>query len=534
MPKEQIKDLTELERRDFYTWMVNQYHLPNKKKYSFEGHEYLIDIAKRHWKKGDNVYIRKSSQCGASELALAMMFWMQERRLPDWQGIAYFFPAKSQLDDHVKSRVMPITEIPRFGVNVTLNNLSYLKYCGLPILFRSGQTRRNLISFAADFIIGDEFDEFENPMSVIPTIKARFNHSDYKWILGLSTPTYPDIGIDAAFKTSNQYYYHIPCQKCKKDFSPLTEVEIRGFENCVVRDSATKEVGFICPHCQELTNTCGVLGKWVLEHEVDNQNYGYSVSRLFTPRTTLKELLELYEDTSNIQEFYNSNLGLPYSPANSKLSHGDIVRRCIGDAELATYSKEETWCGIDVGKKCNWIVATGNSKDINVIAYGICTFDEIEKLLYKFNVRCLVIDLRPEEQSVKRIIKGKAGFYASDYNVGKQENWYTLTKADKEVSGGRFKVIKNDRTQTSDVVINKVSIKEEVTFPSSTKSDNKFIKQLCAMQRMEEEDKKTGEIRAYYGNAGKADHYFHALGYLILAFQIKKMRGGATPGQRIW
>ena len=534
---------SDLERIDFYTWMKNQYHLPNKKKYSFEGHEYLVDIAKRHWKPGDHVYIRKSSQCGASELALGMMYWMQERKLDGWQGIAYFFPAKTQLDDHVKSRVMPVMEIPRFAKNIELSNLGFMKYCRLPILFRSGQTRRNMISFSACFIITDEFDEYEAPMAVITTMKARFNHSAYKWILGLSTPTYPDIGIDAAFKTSNQYYYHIPCEKCKKEFSPLTEVEIRGFENCVIRDVTTKEVGFVCPHCEELTNTCGVIGRWVLEHEADNQYYGYSISRLFTPRTTLKELLELYEETSNIQEFYNSNLGLPYSPANSRLSHGDVVKRCIGATEMVSGSAEPTWCGIDVGKKCHWIIGKGDPRNIEVIAYGTDNFDKVfpendadiaSGILYKYNVKTLVVDLRPYEQEVKRIIKGKSGFYASDYNTGKQQDWYTLNKADKEIKGGRFKVIKNDRTQTCDVVINKVSIKEEITFPSYTKSDKKFINQLCAMQRMEKEDKDTGEIKAFYGNGKKADHYFHALGYLILAFQMKKTGSGATPGQRIW
>lgn len=391
-----------------------------------------------------------------------------------------------------------------------------------------------MISFSADCILLDEFDEFISPMSVIPTMKARFNHSKYKWIFGLSTPTYPDIGIDAAFKSSNQYYYHMPCEKCKKPFSPLTEVEIHGFENCVVRDEKTGKAGFVCPHCKGLTNTCGVKGKWVLEHEADNQYYGYSISRLFTPRTTLDELLELYEESLNIQEFYNSNLGLPYSPANSRLSHGDVTKRCIGVSESVGKSVEPTWCGIDVGKKCHYIIGRGDSKDIEVIAYGICKFDDLAGVLFKYNVRTLVIDLRPYEQEVKKFIKGKHGFYASDYNSGRQENWYTLAKADKEIKGGRFKVIKNDRTQTCDVVIDMVSRKEAITFPMSAKSDNMFIRQLCTMQRMEKVDKETGELKAFYSNCEKNDHFFHALGYLILAFQMNKYSGSATSGNQIW
>ncbi len=74
-------------RQDLFYWMNNRAKLPSGKQYSFKGHEYMERIAKHHWVPGDQVFIMKSSQCGASEYAIHWMVWMQERNLPDWQGI---------------------------------------------------------------------------------------------------------------------------------------------------------------------------------------------------------------------------------------------------------------------------------------------------------------------------------------------------------------------------------------------------------------------------------------------------------------
>jgi len=206
----------ELYDRDHYSWMVGRYRLPTGKKYSFKGHEYLVEIAKRPWKLKDHVYIMKSSQCGVSEYLIAWMLWMQERNLPDWQGIGYLFPAKEQLRDHIKARVVPIIEQPDFSGMVGLQNLSYISYNGRPIYFRAGQTRKDLISWAADAAVMDEFEEYAEPIGAIKTVQARFNHSVYKWLVAVSTPKYPDIGIDAAFGISNQHHWFVECTVCKK------------------------------------------------------------------------------------------------------------------------------------------------------------------------------------------------------------------------------------------------------------------------------------------------------------------------------
>jgi hypothetical protein len=53
-------------------------------------------------------------------------------------------------------------------------NLRFVSFNKKPIYFRSGQTRRELISIALDAAVIDEFDEFENPISVVPTLEMRF------------------------------------------------------------------------------------------------------------------------------------------------------------------------------------------------------------------------------------------------------------------------------------------------------------------------------------------------------------------------
>lgn len=531
--KKDSKELESLMRRDLYTWMTNRALLPNGKPYSFKGHEYMEQISKHSWVPGDHLYIMKSSQCGASEYAIDWMLWMQERNLPDWQGIGYLFPATEQLRDHIKARVQPIMEFPRFAKFLKSNNLRFFRYNNRPIYFRAAQTRRDLISWSADAAVMDEFDEFMDPIGIVDTVAARFNHSKYKWILGLSTPTYPDIGIDAAFSTSIQHHWFVECSECKDKFSPLQEVMTSNFESCVIRGEDGK-AGFLCPHCGELTQTNGAPGEWRITNEGKGkkQRYAYAISQLFVSHANLDALIDKYEDAHNMQEFYNSNLGIPYSPANAKISRGDLMDCAIGDTNNHLGSKEPTIAGIDIGKKCHYIIANqdNEAKDLNVIAYGTCTFDDLPELLRKFSVDTLVIDLRPEEQSVKNLIRGHRRWFASDYNTSNAIDWYDFTRADTGGKGGSIRVVKNHRTQTCDALIEAVSVRKRFIFPQQIKQDNQFIKQMCALQRMEKKDNDTGEIRAYYGNGGKADHYFHAAAYLFLASLVKRTAGFARPG----
>lgn len=525
----------ELLRADFYSWCLANYYLPSKEKYTFDGYEYLIEIAKRPWrKKGDHLFLRKSSQCGASELAIALLLWMSDRNLRGWKGSGLVFPATQQLHDHLKARVFPVMEMPYFNQKLKNANLRYFRWNDKPIYFRGGQTRRDLIGWPGDFIILDEFDEFADPITIIPTIEARQNASDYQWIFGLSTPTYPDIGIDRAYSMSNQFNWYVKCSKCYKSFSPLVEIQLSGFDTCVVKSPLSNEVGFLCPNCHELTQTNGAPGVWVCDVKADNQNYGYSISRLFVRNGSLKSLLTKYEDALNVQEFYNSELGLPYAPDNAKLKRAHIVEACSGEAESAFGSVDSTWMGVDVGIKCRWVVGKARENGyIEVIAYGINKWDELGDVERRYNVKNAVFDLRPYEQEVKRHIGGKRGYFACDFNTGNQEDWYKFTTADDETRGVHTRVIKADRTQSCDHLISQMSVKKKIILPCNAKDDARFVNELCAPTRMTLPDPKTGDIKAVYNSGGKADHYFFAFVYLLLAFETKRT-SVAVLGPRIF
>lgn len=514
----------ELCRADFYSWMYYKYYLPSKEKYSFDGYEYLSAIAKRTWnRKGEHLFFRKSSQCGASEFAIGLLFWMNDRNLKNWKGSGLVFPATQQLQDHLKARVFPVMEVKYFSNKLKNANLRYFRWNDKPIYFRGGQTRRDLIGWPADFVVLDEFDEFADPITIIPTIEARQNASEYQWIFGLSTPTYPDIGIDRAYSMSNQYNWYVVCGRCHKRFAPLVEIQQSSFENCVVQAPLSGEVGFLCPKCHDLTETNGAPGEWVLDQKADNQNYGYSISRLFVKNGSLKQLLTKYYDALNIQEFYNSDLGLPYAPANAKLQRGDIVNASIGDGTIPIGSGDTTWMGVDVGIKCHY--AIGKPLDngfVKVIAYGICSFDELAEVERKYNVRNAVFDLRPYEQEVKKHIGGRRGYFACDFNTGNQEDWYKFVTADDEGRVANTRIIKADRTQTCDNLITRMAVKKNVILPAMAKDDFRFVNQMCAPTRMNDQNPKTGDIKAVYNSGGKADHFFFAMTYLMLAFETRR------------
>ncbi len=465
---------------------------------------------------------------GVSELGIAFTLWQNDRDLPGYSGVGYFFPARAQLQDHVKARFFPAFDhdLPQsryLRSKLGAANLRFVNFNKKPIYFRSGQTRRELISIALDAAVIDEFDEFENPIAVVPTLEMRFLHSKYGYLFGMSTPTIPDTGIDQAFSLSNQYNWYVDCQKCSKEFAPLVEVKIVGIENTVVRSPITNTVGFVCPHCHDLTQTNGVKGRWHLDEKKDNQKYAYGVSRLFTENHTLKKILGDYEDALNIQEFYNSVLGIAYAAANARLTRSAIGDLCNGPEKHFGQSEEQTWMGVDVGKKCHWVVGkptpTGQKQ---IIAYGFCSFDELKAVVARYSVKYCVIDLRPYEQEVKKFIGGNKSFMACDFNSGNQEDWYRLTKVDSETTDKSLRVIKADKTQCCDILIREIMGKKAFIFPGSTKGDSMFMNQMCAPVRVDKTDKDTGDIKAVYGNGGRADHYFFALVYFLLACQLKR------------
>jgi hypothetical protein len=523
----------QLLRADYHSWVQKRWVLPSGKKYTFKGHEDLEQIAKHRWKKGDQVFIKKPSQVGASELGVSWPVWQNDRNLPNWQGAGYFFPARSQLQDHMKARFFPAfdgdsDESKYLRGKLGQANLRFVGFNKKPIYFRSGQTRRELISSAMDCAVIDEFDEFENPIAVVPTIEARFEHSDYGYLLGMSTPTIPDIGIDQVFGMSNQYNWYTQCQRCHKDFSALNEVGLVGFENCVGR-AEDGSVGFICPLCHELTDTNNVPGFWHLDQQKDNQKFAYGLSRLFTSTHSLKKLLARYEEALNLQEFYNSVLGIAYAAENARLTKAGIIECCTGPEKHFSASEDPTWMGIDVGKKCHWVVGRPNGSHRQILAYGSCGWDHLEEITKRFNVKYCVVDLRPYEQEVKKFIGDRRGYWACDFNTGHQEDWYRRVTADGETRSHKVRIIKADKTQCCDILIREVMQKHSFILPGSAKGDNLFLNQMCAPVRVEKTDKDTGDTKAIYGNGGKADHYFFALVYFLLACELR--RGiSVTPG----
>ena len=143
-------------------------------------------------------------------------------------------------------------------------------------------------------------------------------------------------------------------------------------------------------------------------------------------------------------------------------------------------------------------------------------------ILNIFCVKFLVIDLRPYETEVKKIVRGERGRFACDFNSGASEEWYRIIKVDEETGMGSVRILKADRTQSCDNLIESFISKRKYILPGKVKGDNDFISQLCSPMRIDKVAKETGEVKAIYKSDSKKDHFFFAFVYLNLAFNIKK------------
>jgi len=158
---------------------------------------------------GGRVVVRKAAQIGATELALNLSFYVLNGR----GSVFYALPPGPTQGNFAHSRVDPaISASPHFHAiagnidNVGLKTFQggfnlYIRSTAIP----KGDPRRaaQLSEAPADLAIVDEYDRV--PPAAIPLIRDRLGDSRLKWEFLLSTPTYPDLGIDAEYQHSTRH-----------------------------------------------------------------------------------------------------------------------------------------------------------------------------------------------------------------------------------------------------------------------------------------------------------------------------------------
>ena len=288
----------------FFQWLLDNYVLPKTRKpYSFIGHAYLIGITQD---THERVVVEKSAQCGISELAVAKGFYVL-----DILGLntVYAMPAMAQMQQFSHGRVRrAINESPYLLSRVSgVTNVNQ-KEIGDGIMYLIGsQDYRQLITIDGDFLLIDELDGHlqEN----VAVLEQRVEHSELKWLQYQSTPTIPEYGINELYLESDCREWFLKCEHCG-EWQTLT------WEENVV-ELPTPHV--VCRKCRKEMNRLA-MGEWVPKHPSRSDDvHGYQINKLFCQRADIKTLWKRSKSARHQQQFYNSDLGLPWAVSYTHL-----------------------------------------------------------------------------------------------------------------------------------------------------------------------------------------------------------------------
>ena len=465
--------------------------------------------------------IRKAAQMGATELAINLSFYCIDElgarifyALPPGQGVVGDF-AHDRIDPAIghSPRISElVADTDNVGLKTFFRGALYLRGTHIP----QGRPDKaaQLSAVPADVAIIDEWDRI--PPAAIPLIRDRLGDSHLKIELGLSTPTYPGIGIDAEYQKSDQREPQIQCQACEA-WHWLT------WKLVAERDG---QVAAWCPACD-----AAIERRSAWEHKrmrfvarnPDSGLIGYWIPKLVSGRTGLAGLWARSKstDADDVLAFWNNDLGIAYEPQGARLSL-ELLRACVRDYEMPDTS---TWSamGVDVGLTLNvWIVEPAGAQQRAVYIGEVGAWEDLDRLIVRYNVGCCVVDDAPEltaDVSFARRHRGRV-FLATYVEEIAGAEWCQFDL--------RRQQVRIARTAGLDRAHGHIEAQVDV-LPRDFEMIPGFVEQMTVNLKAKAV-KPDGTVYYHFPRTGAPDHYDHAKVYAEAALErLRKLR---RPDQR--
>ena len=360
-------------------------------------------------------------------------------------------------------------------------------------------------SIPADYLIMDELDEVSEASEALAD--QRLNHSDLKWRLKLSTPTFEGYGIDREFKESDMRYWNLVCKKCGK--YTITE---KTFPDCVRQDSDT-EAYLVCRKCKSVLDP--QYGVWIPDAPKVSRVHGYHICGLYSHFLDLSDLMAEYNGGRKRAEFFRSKLGLPYTAADQRITMG-MIQQCIGDFDLHT--DRHTFMGVDQkGNELHIVIRKPNkmtAKHDIVFIGRVREFGQLDQFMRQYDVDCCVIDGTPNQHSARDFAARFGGRVFLCYYQETMRGDYTWSERKAGDEGDNWEV-KANRTEALDAMYEQV-MRRDVALPRETPEVHEFMVQLTQLAKVYEEDDDGAILRAVWKRLGP-EHYAHANSYSLIA-----------------
>lgn len=233
------------------------------------------------------------------------------------------------------------------------------------------------------------------------------------------------------------------------------------------------------------------------------------------------KILEQFQDPkTNLQEFYNSKLGMAYIAAENRLTKNDVIA-CCGNDVMSVRSEGPCSMGADIGKHIHVVIGSrlSGGRQLKIIKVAtVSSFNDLHDLGRRFGVKCAVLDLYPETRKVREFAASeKYPVFGCDYQE-RQKGAFAWDE--------RNKVVTVNRTEVCDATHELVMNKGRLELPRRSDELDNYIKHMTGIVKVLQEDETTGS-KVYRYRRIADDHYRHATNYFYLAStRIRDARSG--------
>lgn len=515
-----VKDEASLKRTNLTLWLALKHHRTHKKTpLNFKDHLYLKRI---YAIESEYCVIIKSTQCGISEYELVRTV---SHAL---QGLSVFvaFPTDILVSRFVNGRFSKsFQHTPYYKqIEVKLKDQGEKRVESLrmmdigpgTVIWVGSNSEANFTEFPADEIIIEELDQCDQKN--IKMAPERLSHSNKRYQLWISNPTYEGLGIDDKFADTNQMEWQIKAD-CghwvKLDWfrNVVQEIE-RGRYRILDEDwdwESSRDIYPICHKCHKPINR-RLDGLWIPNFE--SRKDGYRISKLYSGSNSIVEMLDRFTkgltDDRELQRFYNADLGFAFTSAGAKITE-KMITDCAGThAEGA--EEGVNIVGIDVGTFYYYVIMRmlpdgrmkvlylGKEKDTN----------QLIQSLREYKITVGIIDGLPETREAKKISHQFNLLYLCYFGTAKNDS---IDFARKSVTV--------QRTPSLDAVKEALLLKQ-IIYPQNIKGNTEYINHMKASTRiLNKEARQGGQTGVYQWVEGsKDDHFFLATGYALIARRL--------------
>lgn len=455
---------------------------------------------------------QKGAQQGFSETMLNIIFFKVD---VERQNCLYVLPNKTpDASNFSSARFDAALELSPYLRDLfsDVKNIGHKRAGSVNLYIRGSKSRSGLKSVPVSFYVMDEVEEFEQKNISLIAERAAGQTKKQGWII--STPSFPEVGINAWMLKSTQEHFFFKCPGCSR------YIELLFPDNFDVE----REISF-CTHCKtdlphETKPDWLSTGIWVPQTQSGIR--GFYVNQLYSSTVKPSDFAAAYKasllDPYEEQEFYNSKLGVPHIVAGSSVLDKD-VRECYGSHKMGfrPHTRIITM-GVDVGSKIHYEVTgytvTGSlvndlthATTAQVLEAGhVMNFDELHAKMHQYKVQMAIVDANPERREALKFARDFPGrCKLCFYVVGSQTREY---REDEEH-------VYVDRTSWLDASLSRFKNRTIVLPIDIPREYEKHITNL--VRKYEKDD--DGNVKVKYIKRGD-DHLGHARNYSEIAMTL--------------